>query len=295
MSNYDLAFNVPPGIGDISWCYGKLRDLIQTKKVGFRICKDQPQRSLYFLDLLPGVVNLGFGHFYAHIKTRLIPFDRDLRTLVRGDYNVSINPHLEAGQRIEKAYPHQTTHFHYPLNIEQRHRDAAAHYLNKANGSHKIGVYCSSYKHRPDLGFWNPTEWFNFLKMVLQLFPNASLLFVGAPYDDKTKHVYDLCVQHHLNAHSAIAETDIGTTIAILQGLDYFFAFPSGLGVICDVIQKPCTMWYWSNIQPQFQRFPSSYADPVNLENGRHLILPYTDPNFAFRLFSDRGAKWLVK
>ena len=291
-----IIFDVPPGIGDISWVYSKIVDLLPTTRIAFKICGDEPRRSHEFVSLLPGVLNLSYGGFYRYMVKRLLPYNADLRKLKAGHYSLSLNPHLEAGQRIEDAYPLQRAHYHYPLNTTPRQQQAADKIAQVGTATTKIGFYCSSYKHRKDLGWWMPDQWITFLNRVNAAVPNAEFISLGAAYDDKTTDVVNqLSKQGKLKVRSIVGQTDVGTTLEVLKRLDYFTAFPSGLGVLCDVIKTPCLMSYWSNLLEQFKDFPKSYADPESLTSHRHLIVPYLEPDEIFEIFLDKGLPWINK
>lgn len=285
-----LVFDVPSGIGDTSWIYSKLVDIAMKRTIHIRICGDEPRRTSPFVDLLPGVVNLGYGGFYRNMLKRVLPYQTDLSIFTTGEYALSLNPHLEAGQRIEKAYPKQKTHYHYPLNTTPRHKDLAGSILAQAGDRPRIGYYCSSHKHRPNMGFWLEPDWVRYLNGILSLVPNAQLVAVGATYDDKTSSVHNL--MGPLKSVSAVGN-EIGTTLEVLRGLDYFVAFPSGLGVMCDVLLTPCTMFYWSNIIPHCAGFPDSYADPESIKTHRHVILPYVGVDTALEAFAAKGLPWI--
>lgn len=286
-----LFVDLPPGIGDISWVYGKILDLTAEHSIMVKICGDEPRRSSPFVDLLPGLTNLGYGGHYRNMVKRLVPYQTDLRTLAHNkSHGICLNPHLEAGHRIELTYPAQTTHYHYHINTTDAHRAAAKSILDQAGDRPRIGYYCSSHKHRPDLGFWLERDWIKTLTGVLERVPTAQLFALGAPYDDKTINVHKLL--NRPRSISAIG-SDIGVTLEVLRGLDYFVAFPSGLGVLCDVIKTPCMMFYWSNILAQFKGFPGTYADPESIANKRHLILPYITPEAALKEFELHSVPWL--
>lgn len=288
-----LVFCVPPGLGDISWCYEKLVDVTRRHNVSFRICGDEPRRSFDFVNLLPCVQNLGYGPSYGITRKRLVPYHTDLMSLPNGNYNLSLNPHLEAGGRIETAYPLQKPHFHYDMNIPAENRTNAIDILKNAGNKVRLGFYCSSHKHRPLQSFWDEHQWVDFLTQVYAAVPNAQFIALGAHYDDKTINVYRMLVAKGIPVIAAIGNSPVGQTIEIIRRLDYFFAFPSGLAILADVVKTPCMMWYWSNTLPQFKGFPNSYADPESVRNKRHMNLPYNTPADSFHTFQQHGLSWV--
>lgn len=289
----DLTFEVPPGLGDITWCYQKIFDLLGPERnVSFKICGDKPHRGSDFVDTLPGITNLGYGRSYVLTKREIVPYKSDLSKLDSGTYAISLNPWLEAGRQIDKAYPFQKAKYHFQTRITPEQFDRAECFLNLASGEgFKIGFYCSSYAHRKDLGFWSVDEWVHFLKMIQDLYPTAKFVALGAKYDDRTFDVYTRAVLAGLNVTSTLGIANVAVTKQIIAGLDYFFAFPSGLGIIADVVDTPCTMWYWSNLIPENEKFPNSYADPINVESGRHINLPYLKVLPSIDYFVKHGAQ----
>src|ERR1700753_3527324 len=147
-----FTFKVPPGIGDISWCYQKLINLIPNRDISLQVCQDPPLRSADFVSILPGVTFLGYADNYHKMRKRLLPYSTNLSKLSPGTYAVSMNPHLESGQPLMTAFPTQKTHYRYPLNTAQW--AAQAYSLAPDKGVLRLGFYCSSYAHRPDLGMW---------------------------------------------------------------------------------------------------------------------------------------------
>lgn len=293
MLKKSITFDVAPGIGDISWIYSKILDLAPRCHVRFKICGDLPRRSFDFVSLLPGITNAGYGGFYRNMVKRIVPYKTDLLSLAPGTYALSMNPHLEAGRRIELAYPRQTTWHHYRIQTTDQHRAFAAAAVDHTLPGARLGFYCSSHKHRPKKGFWSARQWVEFLLKVNEAVPNATFIAIGAEYDDKTVEAYNMLVAAlgPDKVRSSIGASAVGSTLETLRRLDYFFAFPSGLAVFCDVLKTPCMMAYWSNIE--FPNFPKSYAAPESLATQRHLIVPYLEPDKIFSMFEKAGPGWI--
>ena len=130
-----------------------------------------------------------------------------------------------------------------------------------------------------------------FLGVIAGLYPGCALIGLGAKFDDKTLEVFAGLEHQGKNVTSAIGQTEIGATIEIIRGLDFLFAFPSGLGILADVVDTPCQMWYW--YREDCLRFPNTYADPKNIENKRHTNLYYASIADSINFFLQNGAKWL--
>ena len=290
-----LLLVVPPGIGDISWVYSKVCDLAGQRRIAFRLCGDQPFRGKEFVDLLPGIINYGYANVaYDKIRDKLLPVRMDLAALTSGNlYNISLNPHLEGGAVLSEAFPQQSTSYHYAMKLPAITAGTPAFQLQQVDKSRlKIGFYCSSYAHREDIVFWKVPGWLKFLKLVREQYPEALFVAVGAPYDDRTKEVVTALVGEGFDV-SAYFGQHIGETLNIMKQFDYFFSFPSGLGILSDVINIPCMMWFWGNLDgwERVRGLPGKYADPANVVSGRHITAPYVSVDASFKLFMDKGAQ----
>jgi hypothetical protein len=264
------------------------------RDIKFKICGDLPHRGSDFVDLLPGITNLGYGRSYMVTKNTLLPPDFDLESLESGTHQICLNPYLESGRKLGDTF--QQTDYHFKLNITNAQIAKANKFIQLARSGEDthpvIGFYCSSYAHRGDLGFWSVSEWMLFLKMIQDILPTATFVALGAKYDDRTFEVYTKAIQSGMNVTSALGTADVGTTIHLIKRLDYFFAFPSGLGILADVVDTPCMMWYWSNLIPANQGFLDSYADPVNVLSKRHINLPYIKVLPSVDVFVEHGLKY---
>lgn len=307
----DLTFVVPPGIGDISWIYSKVKALAQQRSVAFSICNDPPQRSQLFVDLLPGIKNLGYEKDLPYWKAfnEILPSDTRLGDLPSGRYVLTLNPHLESGRKLAEAYPDQPTDYHYELTLPSL-GSRVSRLLNigptgvtgtagvtgvkerNSNQTQLIGVYCSSYQHREDILFWRTHEWMAFLRGVKNVLPAARFVVIGAPYDDRTIEVGDALFD--AGEYPLIfTSQSIGFTCKILKALDYFFAFPSGLGVLADVLNVPAMMWFWGNLPDwgHVKGLFGAYADPSHTESGFHLMAPYENPEMSLQRWIEQGLR----
>ena len=294
-----LTLVVPPGIGDVSWIYSKVQQLATQRKIVFRLCGDHPFRGKEFVDVLPNIVNQGYGNVaYEQIRDKLVPTRMDLSALPNGSiYNLSLNPHLEGGNQLATAFPEQSTNYHYTMKLPPVTAGSPVFKLQQYDKKRrKIGFYCSSYAHRADIVFWKVPGWIKLLKMVLEKYPDALLVALGAPYDDRTKEVVKALVDENIDVISFFGQ-HIGETLNVMKQFDYFFSFPSGLGILSDVINIPCMMWFWGNL-PGWERvkgLPGSYADPENVKSFRHITAPYASVDASFQLFMDKGAQHVRK
>ncbi len=292
----ELVFTVPPGIGDISWVYSKIIDIAKERPVSLMIENSPPPRSKPFVDLLPYVKNLGYappGIGSPHHEQR----ETDLAALPNGHYKLFVNEWLEQGIRIENIFPRQKTHYHYDLKISDQDKNLGSRMLDVwMKGHPKIGLYASNYHHGP-MGFWDYPEWAELASGIRDIYPNVCFVCIGAEYDKKTKLLYNHMKITGFNVLSAVGTYNIGATLELIRRLDYFFAFPSGLGIMADVLNIPCTMWYWKGCTGNWggcmDTFINSYADPENVASRKHINLFYNTVQESLDVFAEFGIRWI--
>lgn len=277
-----LTFTVPSGIGDISWLYSKVCELAKTRQITFRVCDGEPRRSSPFIDILPNIIN--GGYIQTDYFSNSLPIDTDLSSLPDGEYKIQANHSVDAGIRLEKVFPHQPTAFHYDLNITDEMKATADAYINSISGLPRIGIYASSHN---GIG-WQTDKWVSFVLMLREKYPLAAFYIIGAKWDNRTMDVHSRLKELNVNCVSQVGEHHIGATLHAMKQLDYFFAYPSGLGIMADVIDTPCTMWLYSEFP---QGLIDVYADPINIQNKRHINVPTQTVEEAFNYFVNNGAQ----
>jgi hypothetical protein len=291
-----MIVTVPPGIGDISWVYSKILDVAKKKKIAFIIESSPPPRSKPFVDLLPHIENLGYTPNGWSIPKHL-PYNTDLSTLEDGYYKLFVNEWLEQGIKLADIFPNQSTHYHYDLKTSAEDKNQASIMADTwMQGYPKIGFYASNYHHGP-MGFWDYPEWVDFLEQIRKIYPDVCFVAIGAEYDRKSILTYEQLKLKGFNVWSAIGTFNIGATIELIRKLNYFFAFPSGLGIMADVVDTPCTMWYWKGCTGAWggcmDTFINSYADPKNVESKRHINLLYNTVSESIEYFKSHGMQWI--
>jgi len=283
-----IRFLVPPGIGDISWVYSKVADLATRRKIGFQIAKSFVPRGSQIVDLFPNIANLGFSE--ATYPYPMLIAECNLEDVTDGLWGISANPFLESGMKLHEIWPKQKTDYHYKLNTTDSDRSNAEKLLEAAEGEVAIGIYCSSTRHAKPDQFWDIAEWFDFTDRLRRLYPKVTLYFLGANYDNKTS---DLAFVTKVAGHrgvDCVGKLCLGETVEVIRRLNYFFSFPSGLAILANVVRTPCHMWYFHNNVPKLL---DTYADPADIESGHHLNQFFCSVDQAWKLFEDRGAKWI--
>jgi hypothetical protein len=280
----EILFNLPPGIGDCSWVYSKIAALAETRGIAVRVGASGLARSLSFVQLLPHVDCLGWGPQFSE-SSKFVDFHTDLASLEPGEYSLFANPWLEDGHRLLDAWPKQETRYHYRIDTTPAMVARAKQIVGNAQRP-VIGFYCSSGR-RDDRwqNIWSTGDWLQLLQGAAKLVPGATFVAVSALYDTRTASVARILRDRGYHVRECIGP-HIGVTIEVMRRLEYFFAYPSGLGILGDVIDTPTLMFYWPGFH---DRFIDTYADPKNVENGRHLNLLFPPVPEALAVFKERG------
>ena len=284
-----LTFNVPPGIGDISWIYCKLASL--GRPFQLNICENHTlNRACGFVDILPGVVNGGYKNFsysQAFLKDKLgLAPDTDIYRLPDGEYYLSANLWLDAGNRIEGFLPTLEPQFHYELATTDQHKENARKAIEGLPRP-LIVIYTSKYV-PPETGWhlWSPDEWAQFCRRLHEHFDGkVGFAFIGAKFDTTIGHEAAEKTAAFAPAVNLIGKTEVGDVVEIIREADYLVAFPSGMGILGDVIDTPTMMF----LPHKLRLLKDTYADPKNIESGRHINTPYLKVDEAFGLWKKTG------
>lgn len=281
-----LKLIAPAGIGDISWVYSKLTKL--NRPIGLGYADWPPRRSQPLVRLLPHVEDIGYEPWPDYPK-RSISWDTDLRELPDGEYKIQVNQGLETGNRIETMFPHQQTDYHYQIDIPEQAETEANAIVNSIQGTHRIGLYASAYYNEQ---YWSLDSWYEFISKVREEYPGAAFYIVGTTWDNLTYALFKKMEQEGWNVAGCCGAQDLSVTLALMKQLDYFFAYPSGLGILADVLNIPSLMWYWAT---QGHKFLNTYADPKNIESGKTINILSGTVEESFNVFMEKGAPFLAK
>jgi len=287
-----LTFFVPPGIGDFSAMYQKL--CMINREILICPSMDNPQRMSPYLDILPRVKNGGYrAHGANAALVNTLPPGTDVNSLPNGEYFFAINEWLENGGKVAD-WILGPVDYHYEMKFSSEMLEAAedlAKEVARIDGKAPlIGVYTTAYGNSRHWGFWGPDEWWRFLSLVKETVPEAIFALIGADYDLGISEIlYARMQAENWKALYLVGQYHIGATVKVIEMLDYFFVFPSGLGFLADVVRTPHLMWFPSHLQPMM----GTFTDPEQFDSGQTLHSLFKSPEDAVLDFKSRGLKFL--
>lgn len=282
---------VPVGIGDVSWVYSKiahLKKMTGKETLMYVAGKKEWPRGGDLVELLPEV------HFGGYLQDRSSwhcimqsmppswpPTCGGFDIFYNDQFiiNVAANFHLEQGNKLREWLPLLPIDYHYPLNIPPECSWEAAEILSGA-GEQLIGVYVSNReKDKIRAGGWNlwdSGQWIEYLESVMSMSEckDGVLVFFGAHYDsDKTNEVADTMEAKGYRTIRVVGRP-LGTALECMKKLKVFFAYPSGLGILANVLRVNTLMllpWILEGLH-------ESYADPIDIAYNRYktLVSPTT-------------------
>lgn len=261
-----------------------------SEKFDFELPDGRPQRGKQLFDLLPQVAHSASyvpGLTYKKINRKNIQRRKKLWSKVDDQhFFLSMNEHLEQGNRIEDFFPDLKTSFkvHYHTSLE----DCKYHYeQKKAIGDHDlIGIYCSSYAGSKNWGTWMEQEWTTLIKFIHDEFKGRyKFVLIGAEWDVDLTDKVRLHLKHFNIPHYWAVGQSLGTTIEILKTLKYFIGFPSGLSIINESLEKDGIMFYSEAIK----KIINTWASPERIKNNNIKECIFCDPQIIFKWIMDNG------
>ena len=275
---------VPSGIGDVSWIYSKLKHV---GPLGYKIADGWPYRTKQFLELLPQVKWTEYAPFtYRDIinfeQVQNIGFHPTWKDISNRGFEeclIEANRHLELGKPLKDWMPDLPTDYHYEIRVPQEDEDRAFALLDGLKLPKPIwGISAASYRGSEAWKTWGYAEWSRFLKMFLAE-AGGSILLLGGFWDDLTATLADDGYE------DIVGKTSIGTAVEILNQIDGYIGFSSGLGVIMTVLNKP-TFMLWPDHQVELS---TSWADPDMLVCGKYATSLWRDPVLVYK----NARRWL--
>ena len=292
-----LHFCLPAGIGDISWVYSKicgLRDLTGREVILSVAGHDRPRRGGDFVRLLPGVHWGGYLDDRGSNGVLAQPALYTWQSWIDKPWvqNLSANRHLEGGHPLAEWMPQLPTDYHYDLAIPPADQDAAAEIMARLP-SRVVAVYVSN-RDRDQCreGGWSlwPSEaWVEFLWAVAAAMPDIGFVFLGAEWDrDKTEIVASAVEKSGLPVERVIARP-LGIALECLRRSSCFFAYPSGIGILANVLRVPGVMLLPASLRAMERCF----ADPADIDAGRYRAWPDPQPGEVLRWFRNNVKNFL--
>jgi len=281
-----ITFITNSGMGDCSWIFSKLDEFSKTHDIQFDLAADLSKRTAPFIGLHPRIKFRDYSTMGdKYIQRSTISMDTDLSTLKENNaYMVSFNQAMDNGRRVETIFPKEPTNFRYQLNFKVKHFEEAE---TLTHGELKIGIYGTCYSVLRHWNFWKEKEWIAFIKTFYNDHPNAVFHVIGASFDiDLADNIIKL-LEHHRIPHRRIIGYHIGTALQVIKNLHYLFAFPSGLGIMANVLNVPTMMFMPSHLKKLSYTFvPLEDQKSTFFINPQFLTVPK-----AYDLFKRQGLK----
>lgn len=283
------TINVCAGIGDNLWVLQKLMN--SGEKFHFKIAGDEPKRGHQIFELFPQVVEswsytdefgsavVCSGDRAKKVEELVAEIDRtymkEHNPIFKGIKDqrmyLSMNHHLERGERIERWLPDlETTFFpEYHTTAEQKRR--AATLIGKKQEL-VIGLYGSCYSVLRSWGFWHAPQWLELALNISKIVDcEVRFMVIGASFDiDLAKDLMDLLKKNNLTFSEVIGE-DLGTVVEIMKKLNYFYSFPSGLGIISTSLRCPTMFFYPPHLRPMHK----AWCSPESLKDETYVPMEF--------------------
>lgn len=279
---HEPSFHVPTGIGDFSWIYSKLAGVAEHfgAYLNFTTYGGNPRRLQPFVELCPKVGAFEYtGELWpdSRLNTlQAITCLEDLRDLGTEHVNLSANKWLEKGNRIEGwlCLKIPVDH-HYEVAREQTHVVRCDELLGPLPGPYLFIYTSNADKDRIDgWGIWNNWQWCHVASAINDSM-GGTVLCVGAQWDaDKTGTVFQNLTDLGVNARMLCGE-DLGTVLEAMRRSSYVLSYPSGLGVLADVLDVPALMLMPEGLPAEMC---GTWGDPVNLKTQQYKVWQNPSP-----------------
>jgi len=261
---------VPSGIGDFSWSYSKLCSLSCKLKVEVAQTGG-PLRLAPYAKILPKVRDVTRRRMsWPELKAQAIPASTTLAELdalrQAGEVFIETNSHLESGKHLREWLPDLPINHHYDIKIPKDDVESAS---KLAPSEPFIAIFSSSIATSRAWKAWQEKEWVRFMDLVRRHLGDIQFVLVGAPWDlDLGRLIESAAKQANLRLTNLVSLTTAGMVVHLISLSKYFVAFPSGLGILADVICAPATMFY-ANIAPH-KGIMHNWADSESIKTLRY-------------------------
>jgi hypothetical protein len=270
------TYGVPSGIGDVSWIYSKLK---HCGPAIWEVADGWPHRTAPYLKLLDNVVEASYGQFTYNDILRLEHLQgyrehakwNDIERKQMGRILIECNQHLEMGRRLEDWLPDLECDFHYPINIPEDEKARAVKLLSTLKRP-IWGISAASYRGSEAWKTWGYEEWKDFLKRFEAEF-GGTVLLMGGFWDDLTS---TLASEGY---RDIVGKTSVPAMVHVLDLIDGYIGFSSGMGIIRTVLKKPVFMM-WPDHQIELS---TSWAPQWMLDEDRYMTSLWRSVDLVFK------------
>lgn len=282
------------GIGDNIWL---LQKLINAKeKFDFQLTDAPPQRGKQIFDLLPQVANSCAytpGLKYETIRGTSKQYDKvEFKSIKEKAFSLAINFHLENGRRIEEYLPDLPMTFRLPyqtgdhgFRLTDLYHPSMPSTVEGLVEAKKIGIYMSGYSIQRIWNFWNAREWFDFIQKLYAEMPHCVFVIIGAEWDtDLGSDVMRLLMDNRIPFINTIGKK-LPYVVELMQRLDYFIGFPSGMSILNETLHKKTFMFYPPHLTPMMY----AWAEEDRIKNFDYIAQLFCTPMEAFKIIADKS------
>ena len=274
-------FCVPSGIGDFSWAYSKLKHV---GMANWAVADGWPHRTVPYIKLLENVNDATYGPFNYTEIVRLeeqfgfgmTPTWERVNQFLGENIYIEPNRHLEAGRRLEDWLPDLPCDFHYDIPVPMEDRQRAMSLLQTFKRP-LWGISCASYRGSEAWKTWGHDEWILYLKM-LEAEVGGTILMLGGFWDDLTSTVATTGGYRDI-----VGRTSVPMMVEVMNLLDGYIGFSSGMGIIRTVLNKPVFMM-WPDHQVELS---TSWAPQNMLETRAYVASLWREPGLVFTRTKD--------
>jgi len=240
------------------------------------------ERTFYWLSLLGDRVIPAIGkHGYIDILwsenvKEYSNYDSWKKILEKHDDGEVIylqpNQFFLQGRSLQSWLPDLETNFHYPMFLPTLEENSGYALIDDCK--YNLALHMGSIKGGRAWNTWTSEDW---VKLIVQLhkeFPEIRFVLMGGVWDlDMAMEVIGQ-LPKDIKVLDLVGRTNITQAIAILKKVIYYIGFSSGLNVLMNVMNLPCTaLW------PKHQReHIYCHADPETIASRNYLGFVYDDP-----------------
>jgi hypothetical protein len=185
---------------------------------------------------------------------------------------IEANAYLEAHHRIETWFPDIPVDYHFDIRSKPEHIARASNLAPPGDficcfAANQGTINSWSAGVPPDKVAWNHHHWVEFMRLFRDQIADIPFVIIGAPWDRLVADAIAAgALAHKVKVINLCSQLHIGETLHVMSLAKYGVYFPSGMGVLAQVICAPSTMFY-ANVPPHHGLI-GSWADPELIANG---------------------------